>query len=156
MDPSKGKTARTHVLPGSMREQSGGEENAGFDEILLSPDRLAGLVDTNARDVNNLKISHRHQREATDYNGSDEAHHQGKIQRVLPAMEDENILKSSNDSLEVEEEQKQKGKLPPVRLQRVRSEDLSWLDTIIYTTTTPTVKQQRGDSVRSDEESGCL
>ena len=161
MDPSKGKTARTHVLPGSMREQRGGEENAGFDEILLSPDRLARLVDTNARDMNNLKISHRHQGVPIDHNGSDEAHHQGKIQRVLPAMEDENILKSSNDSdLEVEEEQKQKGKLPPVRLQRVRSEDLSWLDTIIYNnttttaTTTPTVKQQRGNQyVRSDKDS---
>ena len=171
MDPTNGKTARNHVLPGPMREQRGGEENAGFDEILLSPDRLARLVDNNDIDMNHLNIYHQHHHqggptEHIHYISSDEDHNKGKIQRVLPALEDENILKSNNNSdLEVEEEQKQR-ELPPVKLQKVRSEDLSWLDTIIYnnttttttttTTTPPTVKQQRGDSVRSDKKSGCL
>lgn len=148
MNPSNGKTARNQVLPGPIREQRDCAMNAGFDEILLSPGRLAGLVDSKDIDMNHLNIYHNHQE------GPDEDYNKGKIQRVLPALEE-----SNNDSdLEVEEEQEEKGKLPPVKLQKVLSEDLSWLDTIIYpTTTTPTttVKQQDhpDHSVRCDKES---
>ena len=145
MEPANRKTVRNHVLPGPIREKRCCEENAGFDEILLSPDRLGtgGLVDNNDVDMSHLTIYQQADQTEEDNN-------QGKIQRVLPVRDDENILKSNNDSdLGTEDEQKQEGKLSAVKLQKVLSEDLSWLDTIIYTTTnTPTVK--RGDhSVRS-------
>ena len=132
MKPTNGKTARNHVLPEPRREQRGSEDNAGFDEILLSPHRLT---------------------EPSHQGGlnSPEDKQRRKIQRVRPARDEENSLKSNSDcGLEGGDEQNQLGKLPPVKLQRVLSEDLSWLDTIIHSTS---VKQQQGDnSVRSKSE----
>ena len=142
MKPTNRKTARNHVLPLPMRDREGCEENVGFDEILLSPNRLSRLLYNNDLVLPHLNIGQ--QGELTEGNNL------GKIQRVSPALDQENILRSNNDSdIEVGEEQDQGRKLPPpVKLQKVRSED-----TIIYNTT-PTVKQQRGDhSVRSDKES---
>ena len=151
MKPTNSKTARNHVLPLPMREQGSCEENVGFDEILLSPNRLSRLLYNNDLVLPHLNIGQ--QGELTE-----EENNLGKIKRVSPALDQENILRSNSD-LEVGEEQDEGRKLPPAKLQKVRSEDLSWLDTIIYdtaptTTTTPTVKQQRGNQyVRSDKDS---
>ena len=148
MKPTNRKTARNHVLPLPMREQGSCEENVVFDEILLSPNRLSRLLYNNDLVLPHLNIGQ--QGELTE-----EENNLGKIQRVSPALDQENILRSNNESdIEVGEEQDQGRKLPPpVKLQKVRSEDLSWLDTIIYDTT-PTVKQQRGNQyVRSDKDS---
>ena len=140
MKPTNGKTARNHVLPEPRREKRGSEDNAGFDEILLSPHRLT-------------ELSHRGAL-STEHLNSPEDKQRRKIQRVRPARDEENSLKSNSDcGLEGGDEQNQLGKLPPVKLQRVLSEDLSWLDTIIHSTNTASVKQQQGDnSVRSDSK----
>ena len=155
MEPTNGKTARKHVLPGAMREQRGCGGYVGFDEILLSPDRLSRVLYNNDIVVNHLNT---YQQE-TQNRTSDEDSKRGKMLRVLPAADLENILKSNNSDSDREAGEEQ----PPVKLvQKVTSEDLSWLDTIIdtaaSTATTPstqtTVKQQRGDhSVRSDKKS---
>ena len=147
MEPTNGKTARNHVLPGAMREQRGCGGYVGFDEILLSPDRLSRVLYNNDIVVNHLNTY----QQGTEHRTSDEDSKRGKILRVLPAADQENILKSNNNDSDQEAGEEQ----PPVKLEKVTSEDLSWLDTIRYNTT-PTVKQQRGDSVRSDKESGCL
>ena len=154
MKPTNRKTARNHVLPLPMRDREGCEENVGFDEILLSPNRLSQLLYNNDLVLPHLNIG---QQGGLTEGGNN----LGKIQRVSPALDQENILRSNNDSdIEVGEEQDQGRKLPPpVKLQKVRSEDLRWLDTIIYdtaptTTATLTVKQQRGNQyVRSDKDS---
>ena len=51
-----------------------------------------------------------------------------KIQKVLPAIEQADI---DEEKSELNEVATKKNKLPPVTLQKVQSEDLSWLDTII-------------------------
>ena len=137
MQPTNWKTARDHVLPGAMRERRGCGGIVGFDEILLSPDRLSRVLSNNNIVVSHLNIY----QQGTQHRTSDE---DCRILRVLPAADLENILKSNNSDSDLEAGEEQ----PPVKLQKVRSED-----TIIFNTT-PTVKQQRGDhSVRSDKES---
>ena len=136
MKPTNGKTARNHVLPEPRREKRGSEDNAGFDEILLSPHRLTELSHQGALSTKHLNSPEDKQRR--------------KIQRVLPMP----VQSNSDCGVEGGNEQDTLGKLTPVKLGRVLSEDLSWLDTIIHSTNTASVKQQHGDnSFRSDSKS---
>ena len=90
MEPTNGKTARNHVLPGAMREQRGCGGYVGFDEILLSPDRLSRVLYNNDIVVNHLNTY----QQGTQHRTSDADSNRGKILRVLPAADQKNILKS--------------------------------------------------------------
>ena len=126
-------------------------ENNGFDqqthdEILLDPDKLAKLLYN--EDDNHFKEDTKLVRDNVDVPKDNDLRTDGmytsirdsddyesltsdltnKIQKVLPAIEQAVI---DEEKAELNEVATNKNKLPPVTLQKVQSEDLSWLDTII-------------------------
>ena len=121
-----------------------GALNLGCDEILLDPDKLSRLLyedeqeeKHHSRESQDKGDMYRHTRD-TDHSEStfsdlnnDESVIQ--VRNVLPApgSEDKFVAKAQRIDEEEKGEEKIGAKLPPVRLHKVQSEDLAWLDTII-------------------------
>ena len=131
------------------RDHERGELNLGCEELLLDPDQLSRLLYEDDRD---RKPSRESQRDvgASD-NDKNKEERVIQVRSVLPDPNNEdndNIVTNHNHNNNdvtnenvndndvtnervKEEEVKTEAKLPPVRLHKVQSEDLTWLDTII-------------------------
>ena len=130
------------------RNPEQGALNLGCDELLLDPDKLSRLLyeddqgerhygrEEEDRDMyRHIRDSDRTESTFSDLNNDDERviH----VRKVLPApnSEDNNVT-TSKERFEEEEKEGYRetetgARLPPVRLHKVQSEDLTWLDTII-------------------------
>ena len=112
-----------------------GELNLGCEELLLDPDQLSRLLYEDDR------VRQSQSRDVGDSENKDERVIQ--VRSVLPAPNIEDIDNNSTNDVtnenvndndvtnERSEEKETEAKLPPVRLHKVQSEDLTWLDTII-------------------------
>ena len=130
------------------RNPEQGALNLGCDELLLDPDKLSRLLYEDEQGERHLSREgedgdmYRHIRDSdrTEANFSDlnnEAERVIHVRKVLPApnSEDNNVT-TSKERFDEEEKEGDRGteagaRLPPVRLHKVQSEDLTWLDTII-------------------------
>ena len=119
----------------------------GCDELLLDPEKLARLLYEDehggeSRDGGDGEMyryisvvgGSQSVSRSRDLNLTDES--DIHVRKVLPApnTDENNFINDSNEKSEKLEEdkiEKPEAKLPPVRLQKVQSEDLSWLDSII-------------------------
>ena len=132
--------------------ENNGFDNQSHDEILLDPDKLAKILyseDNSYFNEENKSVAHDEDyakngdnpsdgmytcvRDSDDYESltSDLTN---KIHKVLPATDQGDIDEETDEkhlySIR-EAAAANRYKLPPVTLQKVQSEDLSWLDTII-------------------------
>ena len=124
-----------------------GALNLGCDELLLDPDKLSRLLYEDEQEKRHQSKEgecgdmYRHTRDTdrSESTFSDMNNDESVIQvrNVLPApgSEDkdaETVLRTEEEyNRDRDEEEIIEAKLPPVRLHKVQSEDLTWLDTII-------------------------
>ena len=122
-------------------EHERGALNLGCEELLLDPDQLSRLLYEDDRD--RQRPSRQREVEASDYseqNNKDERVIQ--VRSVLPAPSTEDNTNDNDNEIDNDDdndnhvtterpEEEIEAKLPPVRLHKVQSEDLTWLDTII-------------------------
>ena len=127
------------------RNPEQGALNLGCDELLLDPDKLSRLLyedeqgerhrgrEEEDRDMyRHIRDSDRTESNFSDLNNEDERviH----VRKVLPAPNSEgnNVIAAERlEEEKVDRETETGARLPPVRLHKVQSEDLTWLDTII-------------------------
>ena len=124
------------------RNPEQGELNLGCDELLLDPDKLSRLLyeddqgerhygrEEEDRDMyRHIRDSDRTESTFSDLNNEEERviH----VRKVLPAPNSEDNNVATAEEEDVDRETDTGGRLPPVRLHKVQSEDLTWLDTII-------------------------
>ena len=126
-----------------MAHEERGEDNLACDEVILDPDKLAKLLydsqdgdaDTslNTNIINNVirEDMYKDVRDSDDYDSitSYIARNVSSLRHVTPV--DEEPVKDDCDNNKDDDSNDTRRRLPPVQLQKVQSEDLSWLDTII-------------------------
>ena len=129
------------------RNPEHGALNLGCDELLLDPDKLSRLLYEDEQGEkhhgresfegeNGDMYRHIRDSDRTESNFSDLNNEEERVihvRKVLPApnSEDNNVT-TAKERFEEEEKSDETGaRLPPVRLHKVQSEDLTWLDTII-------------------------
>ena len=124
------------------RNPEQGALNLGCDELLLDPDKLSRLLyeddqgerhhwrEEEDRDMyRHIRDSDRTESTFSDLNNEEERviH----VRKVLPAPNSEDNNVATAEEEDVDRETDTGARLPPVRLHKVQSEDLTWLDTII-------------------------
>ena len=110
-----------------------GQDNLACDEVILDPDKLAKLLyDTNDGygSINSEIVNEDMYKDVKDSDDYDSitsyiAKNVGSLRHVAPIDEDKAQDDCDNDDSD------NNRRLPPVQLQKVQSEDLTWLDTII-------------------------
>ena len=121
-----------------------GALNLGCDELLLDPDKLSRLLYEDEQEKRHQSKEgecgdmYRHTRDTdrsestfSDLN-NDECVIQVRSVLPAPGSEDRDVATVLRTEEEDNGDEKEIGaKLPPVRLHKVQSEDLTWLDTII-------------------------
>ena len=110
-----------------------GIDNLSCDEIILDPDKLSRLLYRDINDDGNGdgQDDVEEMRYFDSLGSYDDC--ENKIQMVLPAERNDHTDKSVSTPLSSsgQRDDRNEKKLPPVRLQKVSSDDLSWLDTVI-------------------------